>query len=41
MVCGCAHCESSHVVALDRSENAYYLGLTVGLRLARATDGAS
>ena len=40
-LCGCAHCESSHEVALDRSENAYYLGLTVGLRLARATDGAT
>ena len=41
--CDCLNCERAFEVSLARSSAAYYIGLAVGLRLARATDagGAS
>ena len=39
--CVCGNCESARADAADRSDAAFYLGLTAGLRLARATDGGA
>ncbi len=36
--CGCQNCERVFTVSLDSSRAAYYTGLAVGLRLARATE---
>ncbi len=34
-------CESGGEVAHDRARNAFYIGLTTGIRFARATDGGA
>ena len=37
-LCRCEACETSSAVTWDRQRAAYFVGLAVGLRLARATD---
>ena len=37
-LCGCEACETSNRLMWDRQRAAYFVGLAVGLRLARATD---